>query len=65
MYRYCYIVVINVSDVRVSDLVPVETIQKKKQKKKKRVAFNKADGYSFAGNVFFVFKPTLLIKFAV
>lgn len=61
MYRYCYIVVINLSDVRVSDLVPVETIQKKK----KRVAFNKADGYSFAGNVFFVFKPTLLIKFAV
>lgn len=56
-----YIVVINLSDFRVSDPVPVETIQKiiiiKKQ-----VAF-KADGYSF-GSFFFVFKPTLLINFA-
>ena len=45
MHRYCYIVVINLPDFRVSDPVPVETIQKiiiiKKQ-----VAF-KADGYSF------------------
>lgn len=61
MHRYCYIVVINLSDFRVSDPVPVETIQKIIILKK-QVAF-KADGYSF-GELFFVFKPTLLINFA-
>lgn len=46
MHRYCYIVVINLSDFRVSDPVPVETIQKIIIIIKKQVAF-KADGYSF------------------
>lgn len=46
MHRYCYIVVINLSDFRVSDPVPVETIQIIIIIIKKQVAF-KADGYSF------------------
>lgn len=64
MHRYCYIVVINLSDFRVSDPVPVETIQKiiiiKKQ-----VAFKclrQMDTH--LGSFFFVCKPTLLINFA-